>query len=189
MKLQGVILQRTVYVKILLPVYILHLIIKVTVGGLTFPKDLKEIGFAAFRGASLEANDLVFPAPTSDTHFLTIGEEAFYNTDLVDLDLPAHIRSVGKRAFGENYLLSTAILRFPTSSVKINAASDSWFLRCKPKDGSEPKLMPKIPRNLAADSIALAGAYGIAWNFYDDNPDTDPETGKPRKLSYAGLEN
>ena len=156
---------------------------------ITFPKDLKEIGFAAFRGASLEANDLVFPAPTSDTHFLTIGEEAFYNTDLVDLDLPAHIRSVGKRAFGENYLLSTAILRFPTSSVKINAASDSWFLRCKPKDGSEPKLMPKIPRNLAADSIALAGAYGIAWNFYDDNPDTDPETGKPRKLSYAGLEN
>ena len=148
---------------------------------ITFHEDLEEIGYAAFRGASLESNNLNFPTK----NFLKIGEEAFYYTELVDLDVPDNVRSVGARAFGKNRLLKTAILRYPTSEIKVNAPSNSWFLDCKPSDGSKPTLIPKIPAELVVDPITLTIHYGPNWNVYDYNA----ETGETFTLGYTGIPN
>lgn len=141
---------------------------------ITFPDELEEIGYAAFRGASLEDNQLVLPTNKA----LTIGAEAFYYTELTDLDIPENVRSVGVRAFGKNLNLATATLRYPTSEVKVKAPGDGWFLDC-----DNPNLIPKIPARLATDPTALSTHYGPHWNVYK----YDAATSESFTLWYTGI--
>ena len=136
----------------------------------TLPDSLKEIGYAAFRGAGIQ--QITLP-PTVET----IGEEAFYYTALLKLDVPASVISVGARAFGDNDSFSAVNLRFKGSLVIAEGPTDGWFYGC------DSAFTLKIPSNLVTDPILLVEQYGPYWNTVS----YDAESGKPQTVSYSGL--
>lgn len=136
----------------------------------TLPDSLKEIGYAAFRGAGIK--QITLPLSVE-----TIGEEAFYYTALLSLDVPTSVISVGARAFGLNNSFNTVSLHFKGSLLTVQAPTDGWFFGC------DSTLVPKIPAALVRDPVYLVEQYGPYWNTYAYNSDIS----EVLNLSYSGI--
>ena len=137
----------------------------------TLPDTLVTIGDSAFKG-TVALKNIKIPASVR-----TIGNEAFYYSGLLELDVPKTVTSIGDRAFCRNASLNSVTLRLGGSYNTADTAEEGWFLNCR------QDLVIKIPPELAADYDYLHAQYGPYWAVYK----IDDVTGAEYYLDYIGL--
>jgi hypothetical protein len=124
------------------------------------PDSLEEIGHNAFRGSAIQEIKL----PTNKP--ITIGDNAFYFTNLLTINVPSNVISLGSCVFGKCRSLSIAVLNIEGSLQKANLPEQGWFYEC---NGG---LVPQIPKWLADDPYSLFELYGNCWHVYNQDKST-----------------
>ena len=96
-----------------------------------FTDDITEVGDNAFSG-NYELSQVTFVNAVNNdsSNLFKVGNEAFYNCDLVSVNLPGSLKIVGDRAFDDNIRLSSIIVLNKTSLNEFESLGERWNGDC-----------------------------------------------------------